>query len=218
MLQNIFADMQGVETRLREIVPGGYALTINIRHLTPEFFVSTYPSDWVMIYTERRYALFDPVTVWCRFNEGIKRWSDIDIGVLRGVGNHVMTHAAQFGLVYGGAVSLSNKSNPAVKSLISGGRADREMTDEELTELAEILDRIVEAVGQHAGLSVPELETLRDLATGMTHDDIADRHGISPATVKKRIERVRKVLGARNAVHAVAIAARRGLILTDPTF
>ena len=27
-----------------------------------------------------------------------------------------MTHAAQFwGLVYGGAVSLSNKSNPAVK-------------------------------------------------------------------------------------------------------
>lgn len=218
MLQNIFDDMEGVEARLREIAPGGYALTINIRHLTPEFFVSTYPTEWVTIYTERRYALFDPVTVWCRFNEGIKRWSDIDIGVLKGVGSHVMTHAAQYGLVYGGAVSLANKAHPAIKSLVSGAREDREMSVEELAELAAMLERIVEAVGQHAGLTEAELETLRDLATGMTHDEIADRQKISPATVKKRIERVRKVLGARNAVHAVAIAARRGLILTDPTF
>ena len=36
--------------------------------------------------------------------------------------------------------------------------------------------------------------------------------------IKKRLERAREVLGARNAVHAVAIATRRGLIFTDPTF
>ena len=36
--------------------------------------------------------------------------------------------------------------------------------------------------------------------------------------VKKRLERAREVLGARNAVHAVAIATRRGLIFSDPTF
>jgi LuxR family transcriptional regulator len=41
---------------------------------------------------------------------------------------------------------------------------------------------------------------------------------VSPATIKKRLERAREVLGARNAVHAVAIATRRGLIFTDPTF
>ena len=59
---------------------------------------------------------------------------------------------------------------------------------------------------------------LRDIAKGMTHNEIADARRISPATVKKRLERAREVLGARNAVHAVAIATRRGLILTDPTF
>jgi len=218
MLQNIFADMDGVEARLREIAPSGYALAINIRHLSPEFFLSAYPSDWVSIYTDRRYALFDPVTVWCRFNEGAKRWSEIDVGVLKGLGNHVLTHAARYGLVYGGAVSSASKATPNVRSLISGAREDRELTVDELAELSAILDQIVDAVGPNAGLSAAELNTLRDLAMGMTHDEIADLQRISPATVKKRIERVRKVLGARNAVHAVAIATKRGLILTDPTY
>jgi len=52
----------------------------------------------------------------------------------------------------------------------------------------------------------------------MTHNEIADARMISPATVKKRLERARVILGARNGVHAVAIATRRGLILTEPTF
>lgn len=218
MLQNIVNDMVGVEARLREITPRGYALAINIRHLTPEFLLSTYPEEWVSIYTEKRYALFDPVTIWCRLSEGAKRWSEIDIGPFSRIGNLVMTHALQFNLVYGGAVSVSNKSNSNVKSLISGARDDRELTDEELNELEAILKRIVTAVGHHAGLSAAELNTLRDLATGMTHDEIAYRQSVSPAAVKKRIERARKVLGARNAVQAVAIAARRGLIITNPTF
>lgn len=61
-------------------------------------------------------------------------------------------------------------------------------------------------------------EALRDLAAGLTHNEIADLRGVSPATIKKRLERAREVPGARNAVHAVAIATRRGLILRDPTF
>ena len=84
--------------------------------------------------------------------------------------------------------------------------------------MASILDEIVSAVGQHAGLTEVELEALRDLAAGLTHNEIADHRGVSPATIKKRLERAREVLGARNAVHAVAIATRRGLIFTDPTF
>ena len=218
MLQNILPDIEKLETRLRGVVPGGYMLALNIRYLTPEFLQSTYPSDWVTIYTDRRYVLFDPVVVWARFSVGTTRWSEIPTGYSRGAGLHILDHASKFGPNYGGAVSSRGPSGSHCLCVLSGARADRELRLSELQSMAAILDEIVEAVGEHAGLAEVELEALRDLAAGLTHNEIADQRGVSPATIKKRLERAREVLGARNAVHAVAIATRRGLIFTDPTF
>lgn len=218
MLKNFIDDMEGMDARLRSIAPKGYTLAVNIRYFTPEFYVSAYPEAWVELYTSRRYALFDPVTLWCRFNEGVTRWSDIEFTALRSVSNIVMEHAQSFGLRYGGAAALCGDGSRGIKSLICGAREDRELDDGELSDLQTILGEIIGAVGQHAGLSEVELEMLRDLGMGLTHNEIADARMISPATVKKRLERARVILGARNGVHAVAIAAKRGLILTDPTF
>ena len=92
MLQNILPDIEKLETRLRGVVPGGYMLALNIRYLTPEFLQSTYPSDWVTIYTDRRYVLFDPVVVWARFSVGTTRWSEIPTGYSRGAGSVSYTH------------------------------------------------------------------------------------------------------------------------------
>ena len=218
MLQNILPDIEKLESHLRGVVPGGYMLALNIRYLTPEFFQSTYPSDWVTIYTDRRYVLFDPVVVWARFSEGTTRWSDIPAGFSNGAGLHILDHASQFGLNYGGVVSSRGPSGGHCLCVLSGAREDRELRSSELQSMAATLDEIVEAVGEHAGLTEVELEALRDLAAGLTHNEIADQRGVSPVTIKKRLERAREVLGARNAVHAVAIATRRGLIFTDPTF
>ncbi|MCU0733220.1 MAG: LuxR family transcriptional regulator [Hyphomonas sp.] len=218
MLHNILPDMEILQSRLQRIVPQGYMLALNIRHLTPEFLQSTYPSDWVSIYTERRYALFDPVFLWARFSVGTTRWSKIPTGFARGAGLHILDHARQFGLNYGGAVSSRGPAGSDSLCVLSGAREDRELRAPELQSMAAILDEIVAAVGQQAGLSDVELEALRDLAAGLTHNQIADQRGVSPATIKKRLERARQVLGARNAVHAVAIATRRGLIFSDPTF
>jgi LuxR family transcriptional regulator len=218
MLHNILPDIEKLETRLRRIVPAGYMLALNIRHLTPEFLQSTYPSDWVTIYTEQRYVMFDPVVAWARFSIGTTRWSEIPPGFSRGAGLHILDHARQFGLNYGGLVSSRGPSGSHALCVLSGAREDRELRVSELKSMAGILDTIVDAVGQHAGLTDVELEALRDLAAGLTHNEIADQRGVSPATIKKRLERARDVLGAKNAVHAVAIATRRGLIFTDPTF
>ena len=218
MLQNILPDIEKLESHLRGVVPAGYMLALNIRYLTPEFLQSTYPSDWVTIYTDRRYVLFDPVVVWARFSVGTTRWSEIPTGYSRGAGLHILDHASKFGLNYGGVVSSRGPSGSHCLCVLSGARADRELRLSELQSMAAILDEIVEAVGEHAGLAEVELEALRDLAAGLTHNEIADQRGVSPATIKKRLERAREVLGARNAVHAVAIATRRGLIFTDPTF
>jgi LuxR family transcriptional regulator len=218
MLHNILPDMEKLEARLRRITPAGYMLALNIRHLTPEFLQSTYPADWVTIYTERRYVMFDPIVAWARFSVGGIRWSGMPAGFSRGAGLHVLDHARQFGLNYGGVVSSRGPAGDHCLCVLSGAREDRELTPSELKTMAGILDDMVGAVGQHAGLSAVELEALRDLASGLTHNEIADRRGVSPATIKKRLERAREVLGARNAVHAVAIATRRGLIFTEPTF
>lgn len=218
MLHNILPDMEKLESRLRTIVPEGYMLALNIRHLTPEFLQSTYPSDWVTIYTDRRYVMFDPVVTWARFNVGATRWGDIPSGFSKGAGLHILSHARQFGLNFGGVVSTRGPSGSQCLSVLSGARGDRELRAREMKNLADILNAMVGAVGQHAGLTEVELEALRDLAAGRTHNEIADQRGVSPATIKKRLERAREVLGARNAVHAVAIATRRGLIFTEPTF
>lgn len=218
MLNNILPDIEKLESRLHRIVPGGYMLALNIRHLTPEFLKSTYPSEWVTLYTERRYVLFDPIVLWARFSVGTTRWSEIPAGFSRGAGLHILDHARQFGLIYGGVVSSRGPSGSHCLCVLSGARADRELQATELQSMAAILEEIVDAVGKHAELTEVELEALRDLAAGLTHNEIAEQRGVSPATIKKRLERAREVLGARNAVHAVAIATRRGLIFTDPTF
>jgi LuxR family transcriptional regulator len=218
MLHNILPNMEKLESRLRRIMPAGYMLALNIRHLTPEFLQSTYPSDWVKIYTEQRYVMFDPIVAWSRFNVGTTRWSDIPAGFSNGAGLHILDHARQFGLNFGGVVSSRGPAGDHCLCVLSGAREDRELGASELKSLAGILDAMVGAVGEHAGLKVVELEALRDLAAGLTHNEIADQRGVSPATIKKRLERARDVLGAKNAVHAVAIATRRGLIFTEPTF
>lgn len=218
MLHNILPDIEKLEFSLRKIVPAGHMLALNIRHLTPEFFQSTYPADWVSIYTERRYVMFDPIVAWARFSVGTIRWSEIPGAFARGAGMHILDHASRFGLNHGGVVSSRGPAGNHCLCVLSGAREDRELRASELRAMSVILDRIVGAVGDHAGLTEVELEALRDLAEGLTHNEIAEQRGVSPATIKKRLERARDVLGAKNAVHAVAIATRRGLIFTDPTF
>lgn len=72
--------------RLAVIVPMGFTIAVNVRSLTPEFMLSTYPELWVRIYAERRYMLFDPVSIWGRLNSGRIRWSEIDLGPFNDLG------------------------------------------------------------------------------------------------------------------------------------
>jgi DNA-binding CsgD family transcriptional regulator len=55
-------------------------------------------------------------------------------------------------------------------------------------------------------------ETLGRIAAGERHKHIAATLGIGPKSFNQRLTRIRRRLGARNTVHAVAIAAGRGLL------
>lgn len=68
---------------------------------------------------------------------------------------------------------------------------------------------------EEKNLTPRQRDVLNLLASGCLHKTIAERLGIAKSTVSEHVEAVVKRLGARNSVHAVAIATARGL-LEDP--
>ena len=61
-------------------------------------------------------------------------------------------------------------------------------------------------------LDINELSALRLFANGRTADEIAAELGMSKSMVQHYLRVAARKLGARNRVHAVAIAVRNGLI------
>jgi len=60
-----------------------------------------------------------------------------------------------------------------------------------------------------------EREALSHIAAGHTEPEAAEAMGFSTRTLRRRLTSACKVLGARNLVHAVAIAVSLGLIEVD---
>ena len=61
-------------------------------------------------------------------------------------------------------------------------------------------------------LESAELEALTQFASGKTADEIAVFLGVSKSMAMHYLRVAARKLGARNRVHAVAIAVRKGLI------
>lgn len=61
-------------------------------------------------------------------------------------------------------------------------------------------------------LTCRETEVLRLMAQGERNQDIATSLGIGQRTIKMHVARVMDKLGARNRLHAVALAVGRGLV------
>jgi DNA-binding NarL/FixJ family response regulator len=65
---------------------------------------------------------------------------------------------------------------------------------------------------QQSGLSDQELEVLREIASGATNREIAERLFWSEATVKRKIQDIIEKLGVANRAQAIAEAIRHGWI------
>jgi DNA-binding NarL/FixJ family response regulator len=63
-----------------------------------------------------------------------------------------------------------------------------------------------------AALTAREVDVLRLVAGGLTNDDIADRLGVSPVTVKTHVNRILAKLGAETRAQAVVHAYESGLV------
>lgn len=75
----------------------------------------------------------------------------------------------------------------------------------------DILERAVDAMGTEA-LTEREREILRLVAEGLQNPKIAERLGVSLATVKTHLHHILSKLGARDRTEALVLALQRGLV------
>lgn len=211
-LQRLLPSWPAYHDRLMTLGPMGYTLALNVRYLTPQIYVSTFPDSWVSEYTKGRYVLLDPVALWCAAHTGNTRWSDISVPTHILSKRGVMARAAKAGLRYGAASSQRNRALNSQHCALSISREDREIEPEELEEIANILAVVIKHVGAFGGLTAEQMAVLSELAKGCQLAEVAEKLGVSEPTVKRRLEAARKSLGAKNAMQAVAIVAARGLL------
>jgi len=207
--------MQGFDAwdeELSSIANMGYTFCVNITIHNPEFVYHTYPVKWSQYYQKHWFTLRDPVLLWASVNDGKKRWSAIP-GLDDGwITKRVMEVARTFGINYGAVCVTRNNEPHRRKCFLTAARHDRELTDNELERMWKLFLSGLESLTNNSGLTRSEVEVLQLLATGYTQDEIAMRLLITRDAVKKRIERARQALKAKNAIHAVTIGIARGVV------
>lgn len=205
MLSDLIPGYPAELARLAELGPSGHTLGLNFTYRGPEILETTFPDEWRKIYEDRNYFVLDPVLVWLMTHDGFCRWSEIRLPDVR----RVMQHSKKYGLHYGGAFS---RKVAGKRSFLTISRPDRELTDEEMTELNERFSRWVDLAHNKASLTIGELDVLRCFRDGLGQGETAETLGISESTVKQRALKACAKLGAATRTQAVATAVMRKYI------
>lgn len=191
--------------RITSIGTEGYFVMVNHVRMGPEFIQSSYPQDWQAEYDQNAYHLRDPILLWSLAQDGARRWSEVTIPDAFGVMKRARRHGLVFGAVFSRGVSIK-------KSVLSVARDDRELTDKEMTVLAEWFDQYVMACNNKQPFSVKELKVLQCLANDMTVEEAATYLNISGSAAKARLKTARDRHGVKTNTRIVATALRSNLI------
>jgi LuxR family transcriptional regulator len=192
-------------SRLRKLAPEGYALALHIRFASANLMFQTYDPRWIERYTERGYMLYDPLVSWGFSTEGAVRWSELPMPDP----HNIMGQAAEFGLIYGVAVSCGKVSS---RSIGGFARADREFTEAEMAMIEETVRHLHEASTPTDGLTPAQRHALRAIAQGCRHAEAAAMLGISESALKARLKSARERLFARTTAEAIQRAREYNLL------
>lgn len=202
MISNLIPGFEAELETLRTIGNRGFFVGFGINLSGAEHMQNEFPEGWQEEYQKGIYYIADPVLIWVFSKTGRARWSKIPIADVRGV----MIRARAYEMNYGAVFARHVRSK---KCFLSVARNDRELTDDEMSNLDARFDAWTTIILDRAALTDKELNVLRLLRDGEGQAAIADRLGISEATVKKRANTACAKLGARNRTQAVAIAMAR---------
>lgn len=198
----------GLETELAQLsalAPKGYSAGLHIRFAAPLIYVRTYEEAWTKTYDENAYALRDPLVFWGLGVKGCTRWSEIRLPDPF----NILGQARANGLVFGAVVSTGPITS---RTIVGCARDDREYTDQEMSEIAGIVQRLHIAAEPPTELTQAQVEALRLLADGDRHTAAAAKLGISESAFKARLQSARVRLGARTTAQALKKAREYQLL------
>lgn len=189
---------------VREIAVSGYVFATNYTISGPEYFDTTFPTEWQQIYQDRGYFLRDPIFLWTMNHAGYKRWSEISF-----VSNsRVLQEATKFGLSYG-AVFARRKGLRF--SWFTVSRPDREITDSELDYLDTLFDEFLDNIEKKEPLSNEEKCILNAFANGASQREIAEQNRMSEGKVKNLVRSAKNKLGCKTLAQVVSTAVNMKL-------
>ncbi len=191
--------------KLSELAPAGYALGLHIRFASAQIMINTYDPRWIEIYTNQGYMLCDPLVSWGFGTEGTVRWSALN----HPDPHNVLGQAAAFGLKFGVAVS----HGPTGSRTIGGfGRSDREFSDAEIAEIADMVRILHRETEPPERLSPAQVDALRLIAKGYRYSQAAHQLGISESALKARLSGARDRLLCRTTAEAIQRALEAKLL------
>ena len=191
------------------LAPSGFYVAVRLGFYSPEDEINFFPQAWIDHYTVNGLAVLDPYMRWVYQNEGVARWSDLDLpdpaGVLKTYADH--------NLRYGCLVSvLDALSGSPTRSFGIFARNDREFQTSELAKLQQSLRGAGPGVDDKPVLTDAQVEALQLLANGKRLKEIAHALNISESAVKARLRAAMTNIDAKTATQAASKAARLGLL------
>lgn len=195
------------ENKLARLGPEMYALMLHYDLFGPEAEMTRMPGDWQKIYKSRFYHWNDPVVRWISdvTEKSVTRWSEIDSKDPRRIFEKAKDYGMNFGAV---AVTSTDKG----KCFVSVSRRDRELTDHELIELSNLLDRATYEYYNCPVLTEAEMHAIKFLANDQLIAEAAKSLGVTEGTVKMRLKRAKKRLGVKTNNGLIGICYRNGLL------
>lgn len=182
--------------RIGQIATAGYFLAVRNRGTSPVMAFQTYPQKWIDQYTDNAYVLRDPITTWALTVGGTVRWSSPFLpDPFR-----IFRQAADHGLRFGASVAHGPLG---ALTICSVARSDRELTDDEIAQVKDIVIGLHDRIDLPKELSPPMKEILMILADGGTTAQVAERLGVSEPAARMRIKQVLDAMFAQTSAVAV---------------
>lgn len=131
-----------------------------------------------------------------------------DITMLKDLQHEVATKSQRLALLEDQARTAMDLYR-RIADLTLGAPADPEGTERALRHVD---DALAHASAEKLGLNADDLRVIELIAAGNSNREIGERIHLSPNTVKDRVRKLMRILGARTRSEVVAQAARRGLV------
>lgn len=198
-------DLSESLSHLDMLAPSGYGLGLHIRNGTPYMLLRTYDPEWSAKYADEGYMMVDPLVFWGVQNEGVIRWSELEVPDP----HNVLMQAATYGAKYGVAISIGPISS---RSIGGFSRSDREYMDAEVQHLLNVVTKLHFDTRPPESLTQAQRAALQLVAKGFRHAEAAARLGISESALKARLRSARDRLSARTTSEALQRAQENRLI------